>query len=72
MEKGTKKEVNYISQLLSGGQAHEVVQGAGVGAAGPGWGQWVLVLDGVLTAAGSTPGMKGIVARPMKWLGHEK
>ncbi len=36
MEKGTEKDVNYIGRLLSGGQVLEVVQGAGVGAAGPG------------------------------------
>ncbi len=31
-------------------------------------GQWVLVLDGVLTAAGSTLGKKGMVTRLRKWL----
>ncbi len=46
----------------------EVVQGVGVGAAGLGWGQWVLVLDGVLTAVGSTPGKKGMVTRLRKML----
>ncbi len=31
-------------------------------------GQWVLVLDGVLTAVGSTPGKKMMVTRLRKWL----
>ncbi len=43
------------------------MQGAGA-PTGPGRGQWVLVLDGVLTAAGSTPGNKGMETRLRKWL----
>ncbi len=44
----------------------------------PGVGQWVFVLDGVLTALGSSPGKKWLMARMKKWLkvgsefGHDR